>query len=330
MKTSQATLMLVLALVIGATSIVVFAQQGPTRYVRFAAEGAVSFGIREGHVIHQLKGELFHDPTPTGKTYNLADVQLLTPLDWEKVHKIIGVGANSAAAGVPITPAAYPILFAKLPQSLVTDGSGIPMWPEMKGGLIFEGEVVLVIGKRARYVSVADASEYIFGVAIGHDVQEIDWWRNGATGINGTNQPGGYLAKTNEGFAGIGTDIVSGVDYSNLDLTIKKNGKVVGVGNTSRFLNTPEMIVSFISRYIELLPGDLIYMGCFCADRDIGHPDQKLFVGDEVEFELENVGILRQTVVAAEVPPGATTWPDGYTDRDDLTELQFFPEPNSP
>ena len=331
MKIRNVIVTLVLLWVAGAMSIVPSAQQGPMHYVRFQHEDTVSFGIREGDTVRELAGDLFEDPTPTGTTYRLAEVELLTPLDWEKVHKIIGVGANFAPdPPAPIVPAAYPILFAKLPQYLVTDGSEIPMWPEMKGGLIFEGEVVVVIGKNARYVSVADAPEYIFGVAIGHDVQEIDWWINGATGANGTNQPGSYLAKANEGSAGIGTDIVAGLDYSNLTLTIRKNGKVVGVGNTSRFLNTPAMVVSFISRYIELLPGDLIYMGCFCAGRDIGHPDQKLFVGDKIEFELENAGTLTQTVVAAKVPPGASTWPDGYADRNDLTKLQVFPKPTAP
>jgi 2-keto-4-pentenoate hydratase/2-oxohepta-3-ene-1,7-dioic acid hydratase in catechol pathway len=303
------------------------AQQGPTHYVRFQRGSTIAFGIKESDSVRELKGDLFHDPKPTGKTYKLSEVKLLVPLDWEKVHKIIGIGANTGPTAQN-KPLAHPILFAKLPQYMVTDGGEVPLFPESLGGLIFEGEMVLVIGKNARYVSVADAPKYIFGVTVGNDLQEIDWWINGSTGKNGTRQPGTYLAKTQEGSAGLAQEIVSGVDYSNLALTIRKNGKAVSVGRTNTYLNPPDQIVSYISRYVELLPGDLIYMGCFCAKRDMPHPNQKLFVGDKMEFELENVAKFHLNVVAAKIPAGATTWPDGFADRMDLTKLNVFPTTN--
>ena len=242
-------------------------------------------------MVRELMGDLFANPQPTGKTYRVSEVELLTPLDWKQVTKIIGVGINSASPGEG-EPVPHPVLFAKLPQYLISDGSEIPLFPEAEGGLIYEAELVLVIGKNTRYVSVADAPKHIFGVTIGNDLQEIDWWMNGATGKNGARQPNGYLAKTPEGSAGIGPEIVSGLDYSDLAITAWKNGKVISIGRTSQALNTPAQIVSYISRYIELFPGDLIYMGCICAGRDIGHPNQKLFVGDKMEFELEGVGKL--------------------------------------
>lgn len=330
MSRRAAIVMSALCLAATAASIAVSAQQGPTHYVRYQQGSTIAFGIKEGDVIRELKGDLFANPQPTGRTVKLTEVKLLTPLDWKRVTKIIGVGANSGPQGAPNKPLPHPILFAKLPQYLVTDGSEVPMFPESKGGLIFEGEVVLVIGKNARYVSVADAPKYIFGITVGNDLQEIDWWMNGSTGKNGTKQPGTYLAKTQEGSAGIAPEIVAGVDHRDLALTIRKNGKVVSIGRTSQFLNTPAQVVSYISRYMELFPGDLIYMGCFCSGRDIGHPNQKLFVGDKIEFELEKVGKLRQTIVAAKVPPGATMWPDGLADRNELTNLQAFPKPAKP
>ena len=86
-------------------------------------------------------------------------------------------------------------------------------------------------------------------------------------------------------------------------LTIRKNGEVVSQENTNRIRNKPAWIVSYLSRYITLLPGDLIYLGCVCGGRsDLSRPDQQLLVGDTIEFELEQVGTLRQTVVAAKVP----------------------------
>ena len=257
MKIRISAVLLATVLVTAALSIVLSAQQpaGPTHYVRFLQGSTISFGIKDGDVVRELMGDLFANPQPTGKTYKLSEVTLLTPLDWKNVTKIIGVGANSASPG-QATPVAHPILFAKLPQYLISDGSEIPLFPETEGGLIYEAEMVLVIGKNTRYVSVADAPEHIFGVTIGNDLQEIDWWRNGASGMNGNRQPGGYLAKTQEGSAAIGPEIVSGLDYSDLAITARKNGKVISVGRTSQHLNTPAQAVSYISRYIELFPGE--------------------------------------------------------------------------
>ena len=298
-------------LLIAGLSIVMSAQQGPTHYVRYERAGTTSFGVLDGETVRELSGDIFQDPELTGNTFELAEVTLLVPLDWTKVRKIIGIGANGGppppAEREPIT---HPILFAKFPQGLVSDGSEIESFPEMTR-LIFEGELVLVIGKEARHVAVADAPSYIFGVAVGNDVSENDWWGAGATGRLGTRVPGVILAKALDTFSGIGTSIVSGLDYSQLRLTVKKNGKLVADGNTNSFYNNPAQIVSYLSRYITLFPGDLIYMGCFCYGRDVYAPDQRLYVGDRLETELENVGALRQTVIAAKAPPA----PDHSTSK---------------
>jgi 2-keto-4-pentenoate hydratase/2-oxohepta-3-ene-1,7-dioic acid hydratase in catechol pathway len=327
---SRAVSILAALLFAGVASTVLLAQQGPTQYVRYQRGSTISFGIKDGDVVRELRGDLFADPKPSGKTYKLAEVKLLTPLDWKRVTKIIGVGVNSAEPGKN-KPVAHPILFAKLPQYLVSDGSEVPVFPESVGGLVYEAELVVVIGKNTRYASVEQARKNIFGFAIGNDLQEIDWWLNGTGTLkNGTRQPGHFLAKTQEGSAGIGPVILSGVDHNNLKISVRKNGKTISVGSTNQLLNTPEQVVSYISRYIELFPGDLIYMGCICAGRDLGHPNQKLFVGDKMEYELEHAGVLHQTMVAAKIPAGATTWPDGFADRMEITKMNMFPKPAKP
>src|SRR5262249_32932219 len=151
-------------------------------------------------------------------------------------------------------------LFAKFPQDLVTDGSEIETLPEMfqssGPGLIFEGEVVLVIGKKTRFVSEQDAMNYVFGITVGHDVSQFDWWFNGAHQTlmsgekRGTKLEGAIEGKARDTLAGIGTDIVTGLDLSTLHLTITKNGQVVSKGTTAQFLNPPANIVSYISRYV--------------------------------------------------------------------------------
>ena len=318
--------MVAVLLLAGTVSLDLAAQEGPTIYVRYLQGSTTSFGIKDGNTVRELRGDLFANPQLTGRTHDLSDVQLLAPLDWRNVTKVIGVGANSSAPG-ETKPVAHPILFAKYSEHIVSDGSEVPVFPESVGGLIYEAELVVVVGKTARYVSVEDASDYIFGATVGNDLQELDWWMNGTTGKNGTTQPGTFLAKNQEASVGIAPEILTGVNYNDLAITVRKNGKTIAVQRTSQYNNTPEQTVSYLSRYMTLNPGDLIYLSCLCAGREIGHPNQKLFVGDKMEYELEGGALLRQTMVAPEVPAGATTWPDGFADRMDITSMNWFPEP---
>ena len=307
--------MLAVLLMAGTVSLDLAAQEGPTTYVRYERGSTISFGIKEGDTVRELQGDLFANPQPTGQTYKVSEVKMLIPLDPKKVGKIIGIAGNSAAPG-KAEPRKHPALFTKFPEHLVGDGSEVPLFPETIGGMIYEAELVVVIGKKARYVSVADAPKYIFGVAIGHDLQNLGWWMGGG---NGDKNPEHFLAKNQDAAVGLGSEIVTGVDYNDLAITVKKNGKTINIQRTSQYNNKPEDTVSYLSRYMDLNPGDLIYMACLCAGRDITHPNQKLFPGDKMEFILENGGQLRQTMVAAKIPPGANTWPDGVQDR---TEYQ--------
>ena len=317
--------MLAVLVLTGTVSIDVSAQQGPTTYVRYQRGETISFGIKEGDTVRELQGDLFANPTPTGMTYKISEVKMLMPLDPKKVGKILGIAGNSAAPG-EAKPRKHPALFTKFPEHLVGDGSEVPLFPETLGGVIYEAELVVVIGKKARYVSVADAPKYIFGVAIGHDLQNLGWWMGDG---NGDQQPSRFLAKNQDAAVGLGSEIVTGVDYNDLAITVKKNGKTINIQRTSQYNTKPEHIVSYLSRYMDLNPGDLIYMACLCSGRDIGHPNQQLVPGDKIEFHLEKGGVLRQTMVAAKIPPGANTWPDGVQDRTEY-QSQISIKPRSP
>lgn len=297
-------------LLAGTVSIDLSAQSGPTSYVRYQRGSTTSYGIKEGDSVRELRGDLFANPQPTGKSYKLSDVKLLIPLDPKRVGKIIGIAGNSAAPG-KAQPQRHPALFSKFPEHLVGDGSEVPLFPETVGGMIYEAELVVVIGKKARYVSVADAPKYIFGVAIGHDLQNLGWWMP----RQGDTRPENFLAKNQDAAVGLGTEIVSGLNYNDLEITVKRNGKTVNVQRTSQYNTQPQHLVSYISRFMDLNPGDLLYMACLCSGRDITHRNQQLYPGDKWEFILENGGVLRQTMVAAKVPADANTWPDGVQDR---------------
>jgi 2-keto-4-pentenoate hydratase/2-oxohepta-3-ene-1,7-dioic acid hydratase in catechol pathway len=262
----------VLAILIGATS----AQTGITRYVRFSYRNAVAYGVLEGETIRELKGGLFATPAFTGRTVKLADVRLLAPCE---PSKVIAVGLNYKSHLGDRPAPEYPGLFAKLPTSIVGPNEPI-LVPDEAKNLHFEGELVVVIGKRAKNVSVAAAPQYVFGVTAGNDVSERDWQNKDLQW---------FRAKGSDTFGPLGPIIVSGLNYGDLLLQTRLNGEVVQSQRTKDLLFDVPAIVSYISRFVTLEPGDVIYTGTPGATK-------AMKPGDVVEVEIENVGVLRNRV----------------------------------
>lgn len=103
------------------------------------------------------------------------------------------------------------------------------------------------------------------------------------------------VSKGADTWSGLGESIATGVDYRRLRITVKQNGVLVGDGSTADLINSPAQLVSNISRYITLLPGDLIYSGV--GRRLPNNAQGKMVPGDTIEIEIEHVGKLTQKVV---------------------------------
>ncbi len=247
-----------------------------TSYVRYSAGGRTSYGILEGETIRELSGSLFNNPRPTGRRVARNRVELLAPCE---PGKVIAVGLNykSHLGTRPVAP--YPGLFAKMPTSIVGPGAGIRYPPDAEN-LHYEGELVVVIGRRASNVAVADAARYVFGVTAGNDVSERSWQQNDLQW---------FRAKASDTFGPIGPAIVSGLNYNDLLLQTRLNGEVVQSERTKDLLFDVATIVSYVSRYVTLDPGDVIFTGTPGTTRPIKP-------GDVVEVELEGVGVLRNPV----------------------------------
>jgi 2-keto-4-pentenoate hydratase/2-oxohepta-3-ene-1,7-dioic acid hydratase in catechol pathway len=254
------------------------AQGTVTKYVRYSAGGVTSYGILEGDSIRELKGDLFANPAPTGRRVRLADVKLLAPCDPKKV---IAVGLNYKTHLGERPAAEYPGLFAKYPTSIVAHEENIVIPPDAKN-VHYEGELVVVIGKRAKHVTVADAKSYVFGVTVGNDVSERDWQKQDLQW---------FRAKASDTFAPLGPAIVTGVNYDDLLLQTRLNGEVVQSQRTKDLIFDVANVVSYLSRYITLEPGDVIYTGTPGTTRSFK-------AGDVIEVEIENVGLLRNRAVA--------------------------------
>jgi 2-keto-4-pentenoate hydratase/2-oxohepta-3-ene-1,7-dioic acid hydratase in catechol pathway len=254
-----------------------------TKYVRYQAGTVTALGILEGENIRELRGDLFNKPQPTGKTVKLAAVKLLPPV---VPGKVIAVGLNYKSHLGERPAATYPGLFAKMPTSIIAHLEDIVLPADAKNAH-YEGEMVLVIGKKAHNVSVADAKSYVFGVTAGNDVSERDWQRTDLQW---------FRAKASDTFGPLGPSIVTGLNIDNLLLQTRLNGEVVQSQRTEDLIFPVDEIVSYISRYVTLNPGDVIYSGTPGTTK-------QMKAGDVVEIELEGVGILRNKVTQPVVVP---------------------------
>jgi 2-keto-4-pentenoate hydratase/2-oxohepta-3-ene-1,7-dioic acid hydratase in catechol pathway len=250
--------------------------QTVTKYVRYSSGGAASYGILEGDAIRELRGDPFTEVRPTGRRIPLSSARLLAPVD---PVKVIAVGLNYKSHLGERPAAAYPGLFAKYPTSIIPTGQDIAL-PEDATNTHYEGEMVLVIGKRASNVPVAEARSYVFGVTVGNDVSERDWQRADLQW---------FRAKASDGFGPVGPAIVTGVNFDDLLLETRLNGNTVQSQRTKDLIFSVAEIVSYVSRYVTLMPGDVIFTGTPGTTR-------QMKPGDLDEVELENVGVVRNKV----------------------------------
>ncbi len=249
---------------------------GVTRYVRYRAGDRTAWGVLQGQRIQEIDGDLFAAHRTTDRWLALGDVKLLPPTEPQKV---IAVGLNYQSHLGERDPAAYPGLFAKYPTSLVGQGDDIVRPPDADN-LHYEGEMVLVIGRECSNVSEADAPGCIFGITAGDDVSERDWQ---AADLQW------FRAKASDTFGPVGPAIAVGLDPDDVLVETRLNGEVRQHQRTTDLIFNTSEIVSYVSRYVTLRPGDLIFTGTPGSTRAMAN-------GDVVEIEVEGVGTLRNTV----------------------------------
>jgi 2-keto-4-pentenoate hydratase/2-oxohepta-3-ene-1,7-dioic acid hydratase in catechol pathway len=268
--------------------------QNVTRYVRYSSKGETHYGILEGNAVHQIAGEPWSGGGRTGVVVPRADAKLHLPVDPDLVGKVIclfdGYNKPGESRHQP-----HPYIGPKMQTALIPDGELIQLIPETPNPA-HGGSLVLIIGKKGRNVSIAEAPSLVFGVAVGNDVT-MPQWLDSAT--RGFMIPDRILAKSIDTFGPLGTQIVTGVDYNDLEIVTRVNGKVAARGRTSQMINNVAKLVHYISHYCTLEPGDVIYTGS-----PIAEPGMETFqVGDAVEVEIENVGKVRNVAIAGQASP---------------------------
>lgn len=249
------------------------------KLVRYQHASAIAYGILEGDRVQPFAGDLFGPHKPSGAALPLSDVKLLFPV---KAPKIFAVGLNYKSHLGNRPAPTQPEIFYKPISCLQNPGDPIVTPPQSKN-MHFEGEIVAVIGKRASRISAEEARAAVFGVTCGNDVSERDWQGGPAKDLQW------WRAKGSDTFGPTGPYVSAGIDYSNLLLTTRVNGEVKQQQYTSDLLFDIPSVVSFISQWVTLEQGDLIFTGTPGST-------SKLNPGDVVEIEIDGIGVLRNPV----------------------------------
>jgi len=248
------------------------------KFVRYEHQGKTSYGILDGAVISQIQGGLFGDGTQTVARIGLNEVRLLWPCE---PSKILAVGLNYKSHLGDRPAPAKPELFWK-PISCLLEPDGKIVIPEGAGNVHYEGELVVLIGKKTKRVSPDQAAGRIFGYTCGIDVSERDWQKGDLQW---------WRAKGSDTFGPMGPAIAVGLDYKASRLQTRVNGEVKQSQFLSDLLFDPATVVSHASRSVTLYPGDVIYTGT-------PGTTSALKPGDAVEVEIDGIGILKNIVAA--------------------------------
>lgn len=259
------------------------------RFVRYEMDGVIGYGeLKDGAIFALDRNFLDADARQTGEVLAADSVKLIAPVD---APNIVCIGLNykthveEANEKLP----SIPLIFLKTTTALTGPEQNIVLPEIAPDNVDYEGELAIVIGKRAKDVSEDDALDYVFGYSIANDVSARDCqlqidkqWARG---------------KSFDTFCPLGPCVASGIEADHLDIETRLNGKLVQSSNTERMIFPLRRLISFISRNMTLLPSTIVLTGTpeGCGFKRV--PPIWLRDGDVVEVSIEGIGTLRNRVV---------------------------------
>lgn len=239
------------------------------------------YGEVRGDHVHVLAKPHWIDIDPTGEVRKLADVDIDLPV---ASSKLIAVGLNYVdhIAEMKRTPLGTPLIWFKAPSSLLPHNGAIEIaFPEHQTD--FEVELAVVIGGSAKNVPTKRALDHVFGYTIGLDISDRDLQKS-------EKQFG--RCKSFDTYTPVGPFVYTGVDVSDLPIELRQNGEVRQQARTSQMIYSVAEIVSFASRAMTLMPGDVILTG---TPSGVG----AIRAGDELETRIGDWPPLRNRVTNA-------------------------------
>ena len=270
------------------------------RIARFTTGDEPQYGVVSGDVddlgipaedsrVVALAGDPLHvGVNPTGTELALADVRLLAPV--LPRSKVVGIGKNYAAHAAEMggDVPAEPLMFLK-PNTSVVGPRDPVFYPRQSSEVHFEGELAVVIGRICRDVPVERVSDVVYGYTVGNDVTARDLQRGDVQFTR---------AKGFDSFCPLGpwieTDLAGlGLNPADLAVSCTVDGEPRQQGRTSQLIFDIPTLVSYISRVMTLLPGDVVLTG---TPSGVG----PIRPGQRVECTVEGLGTLTNSVAAAD------------------------------
>ena len=251
------------------------------KYIRFipGSEKTPQFGLLEGVTVRALSASPWDGGELTGASFLREQIQSLAPV---VPSKIVCVGRNYAehAAELGNEVPKEPLLFLKPPSAIIGPGQTI-LRPELSHQVEHEGEIGVVIGKRAKNIdNDADPMDFVFGFTGVNDVTARDIQRRDVQFTRG---------KSFDTFCPVGPEIAAGLNPEELEIQTAVNGVIRQRGLTSQMVFPIAYLVRYISRMMTLMPGDLIATG---TPSGVG----QLTKGDVVDVQVSGIEPLRNPV----------------------------------
>jgi 2-keto-4-pentenoate hydratase/2-oxohepta-3-ene-1,7-dioic acid hydratase in catechol pathway len=261
------------------------------RWLKFTANSQTSWGLVEGDRVITVNGDPFGEWQRNERTHPLSDVKIELPLV-PRTFYCVGLNylkhlkeAADKRGEIPNVPD-RPEIGYRAQNALIAHDEEVVIPANATGKIHYEGELVVVIGKKAKHLNRQDAMSCIFGYTIGNDVSERTWQKA---------DRGLWRAKNTDTFKPMGPWIETSADLDGMETIVRLNGKESNRFRTNDMIFGVEDFIVEMTKYFTLWPGDVIWMGT-----DGTSPDIK--AGDEVEIEITGIGTLRNRFVAEAQP----------------------------
>ena len=248
----------------------------------------------------KLRGGLFEKLEPTGEPAVIA--KLLAPLE-PRALLCIGLNYRQHAAETNAPLPQWPVLFFKNPASVQNPGDPIelPRWLA-SAKVDYECELAVVIGRRCKNVTRAEALDYVLGYTCANDVSARDWQKEG-----GGSQ--WCRGKSFDTFCPLGPALVTPDEIPNpnaLRISTKVNGETLQDSTTADMIFDVAALIEFLSGSTTLLPGTVILTGTPSGVGMARTPPRWLRAGDTVTVEIEKIGALTNPVAEEDATGGAS------------------------
>jgi 2-keto-4-pentenoate hydratase/2-oxohepta-3-ene-1,7-dioic acid hydratase in catechol pathway len=252
------------------------------RFARFRHGRRQGYALVEGELLRPIVGSPFGRWRSGEETVALSRVRLLAPV---RPSKILAVALNYRSHLHQLDKSsapANPELFLKPPSAVIGPEEAIVLPPAAER-VDYEGELVAIIGRRARGLRPEEALAHVLGYTCGNDVSARDWQQDDLQW---------WRAKGCDTFAPLGPWIATNLDPTNLELQTRVNGEIVQRTNTSLLIHDVARLVGFASQMMTLEPGDLVFTGTPGTTSPLKR-------GDVVEVDIGGIGVLRNHVETA-------------------------------